>query len=173
MSYSYSLNLVVGFEISAEEFDAVFLHSHTEREEGIFHMEDRFDSKTGVKTAPVKVWDKKPKNNTTRWYEVGGEKHDFYIDPEELTDILGEHFSCHVERFGNWSSGDFWFAFYVNKPKSYQDSVDTGRYTIYNQSISIDELNELQPKIKELHDKLKEAGLPVKEPKVFITQICC
>lgn len=172
MGLSYSLRLVVGFEISKEELNSVLLKQDSCKEEGIFHMEDRFNPKTGVKVNPEKVWDKKPKTHTKKWYEINGQTHDFNMDPETLEAILEESFSCHVERFGSYPTGEFTFAFYLNKPASYKEATDTGRYTIYNDSVDVDEVNNLLPKLKELELKLKAAGFNVKGPRVFVAQMC-
>lgn len=163
MGIDYSFSLVYGFEMSEEEAEAPW--KKTEKNPGKFHMEDRFDPKTGAKRPPVKVWDINP--STESWLEIDGKKYD-EPDPEEFDEILAKKFGCNVEGFGSWPSGELTKVFFVNKSVGWKEADDYGRVTIYNNTIPTKDLEKLVPKAIALRDKLREAGYKVGEPEIFI-----
>src|SRR5271155_695690 len=101
MSISYSFYIRVGFEILTEDLKKAFKHQIVSQEEGTFHMEDRFDPKTGAKLAPVQIWDKKPKTKTETWWEIDGEHFQDWED-ETMTQVFEEKLGCHVDAY--WQS---------------------------------------------------------------------
>lgn len=168
MSVSYKLRLCFGYEIKESIAMAPFLKSHTEVKDGIFHMEDRFDPKTGVKVNPEKIWDVKPINRTTRWYEIGNHRIEEH-DALEAISSLEQHYDCYVECFGSFvAANSTKFVFYVNEPISWKDAADYGRFSVYNDLISLDEISKLTPKVLELKRKLEADGLKVDEPRCFL-----
>lgn len=163
MGIDYSCSLVYGFEFDQKEVEGLFCKKN--KDPGSFHMEDRFDAKTGAKVAPEKVWDKKP--STEKWYEIDGEKFDD-IDSEEWEKILEEKLGCHVEMFGSWPSGELTYVFHINPSVGWKEADDYGKVTVYNNVIGQDELAEMMPEAMKLKSKLKEMGLNPPEPMIFI-----
>lgn len=163
MGIDYSCKLVYGFEFDQEDVHAIFQKS--EKVEGTFHMEDRFDPKTGAKVKQEKVWDKKP--HTKTWYEIDGKKFD-YLDSEEWDALFEKKLGCHVDTCGSFPSGELTYVFYVNKPINWKNADDYGKVTVYNNVINHAELTELMPKALALKCLLESLGLEPDEPKVFI-----
>jgi Domain of unknown function (DUF4419) len=95
MGIDYTASLVYGFEIDEDDVQRIWRKS--EKDPGEFHMEDRFDPKTGKKIKQEKVWDRKP--STKSWYEMNGKKIDD-LDFEDWDSFLSEHFGCNVETAG-------------------------------------------------------------------------
>jgi len=165
MGIDYTYSLCMGFEIPEEKVESPY-----EREEkfpGIFHMEDRFDPKTGAKLKQEKVWDKKPQ--TVRWYEFDGQKYTD-LDPEQWGDLLSKKFGCHVEKYGCYMTGEFNYVFHVNEPMSYKDARNEGHITFYNESISCDEVFRLLPQALLLQSKLEAAGYNPGKPRIFMAE---
>ena len=165
MGIDYSYNLCMGFEVPEGTVHAKF--RKTEEFPGTFHMEDRYDPKTGTKLEQVKVWDQKPTSVT--WYEVDGQK---YTDPETecWEDILSEKFGCHVETYGCYLSGELNFVFDVSAQVSYKDARSEGRITFYNESLSCEEVFRLMPAALILQSRLEEAGFKVGKPRIFLAE---
>jgi hypothetical protein len=155
----------MGFSISKDIVEKPY-----EKEEkflGTFHMEDRFDPKTGAKIKSERVWDKKPK--TTRWYEFDGEKYSD-LDPEQWGDLLGKKFDCYVREYGCYMTGELNYVFHVNAPISYKDARSEGKITFYNESVSCEEVAALLPKALLLKSKLEDAGYNPDSPRIFIAE---
>jgi hypothetical protein len=169
MGVYYSLRLCVGFELTENEAKAPFVRKTEQKIDGSFHMEDRFDPKTGAKLEPIKVWDRKPKTITDRWYEIDGQKYDDGFYDDKFVKDLKVKLGCHIEMFGSLPSGDITFAFYLNKPSD--THYETGKYTMYNDHISIDELMDILPKLHLLKERMEKYGYKPSEPRVFIAQL--
>lgn len=163
MGIDYTANLVYGFEIDEDEVQAIW--RRTKKNPGEFHMEDRFDPKTGNKIKQEKVWDRKP--STERWFEMNGEKIED-LDFEDWDAFLSKQFDCHVETAGSFPSGELTYVFFVNESLSYKEADDYGHVTVYNNVIDHETLQELIPKAAALKEKLLKAGLKVEEPTIFI-----
>lgn len=168
MSISYSFSLCMGFEVAKEDVLKVFKRSETTEYPGEFHMEDRFDPKTGAKIIPVKIWDRAPSNTTNVWYECGDCTWNDSTHPDEITAALEEKFDCYIGQYGDYSAGSPMFVFQVNAPISYREAMNLGRITIYNNSVPVSEVLELAPHAYELKEKLCKAKIYVGEPKIFI-----
>jgi hypothetical protein len=166
MGIDCSYNLIFGFELSEEEVKKKF--RKTVSNPGVFHMEDRFDPKTGKKLNPVKVWDNHPSKESYLVIE-GYEFNEDYDD--DFIYLLSKKFNCHVEHNGNFSSGELVYHFYVNEVLFDDKNITKfGRITIYNDSISLDEINKLEPKALILKNKLESEGFKVPKPRVFLAQ---
>ena len=163
MSIDYTFALCIGFELDKDEVEKPF--KLTNKYPGEFHMEDRFDPKTGAKIEPVKIWDKKPK--TERWYEIDGVKYDDFF---EMEDVLGKKFDCYVGEYGSFCSGDNTYVFCVNDIGSYKDAGNYGNITVYDKSLTFTDLPDLMAKAYGLRERLQSAGYNPGEPKVFIAQ---
>lgn len=168
MGISYKLRLCFGYEVKEEAAFAPFLKTHTEVKEGVFHMEDRFDPKTGDKVEPEKVWDIKPSKKVTKWVEIGGVRIEDY-NALELISQLEDYYECNVETFGSFvSSNAKTLVFYVNEPVLWKDASDYGKFSVYNNSLSLEEISKLTPKVLSLKEKLEANNIKVNEPKCFL-----
>lgn len=163
MGIDYSFNLCFGFELDCDIVEAPFYK--TEQDPGLFHMEDRFDPKTGAKVDPVKVWDRKP--SPKRWVEVDGEKCGD-MDPEDWERFFRKRFDCNVDQYGSWPSGELTYVFYVNTCQPWREAADYGKVTVFNSVISIEEMPSLMVKALKLKEKLEAHGYNPGEPQVFI-----
>lgn len=171
MSTHYSFYLRVGFNVSLEDIKKVFEHKNTTHEEGIFHMEDRFDPKTGVKLSPVQVWDKKPKTKTEKWWVIDGERFDDWED-DPMAQVFAEKLGCKVDYYWqsyNYPDGNA-YGFYLHDPNN-KDEVDEGRFAIHNLSMNYADVCAMQPKLAELKQKLLAMGIDPGEPEVFLGEI--
>lgn len=164
MGVDYSYYLVFGFEIDEDLALAPF--KKQTKDEGEFHLEDRFDPKTGAKTKPHVVWDRKPSKKT--WYEVNGEEFSEDFPMEHFDSVVGEFLGCEIESCGSWPSGELTKVFHVNKSMNWKDADNYGRHTIYNNEMSASELPDLIEKAKLLKEKMEKLGYKVKEPTIFI-----
>lgn len=163
MSIDYSFHLCMGFEIDQQEVENIFVHKETDP--GVFHMEDRFDPKTGIKIDPIKIWDEKP--STKKWVEYKGNKIKD-LDPEEWETLLAEEFDCYVSQRGSFPTGKLTYVFSVNKPISWKDAENHGHITIYNNAIECFMIDALNQKAFSLKSKLEQRGYKIGDPKVFI-----
>lgn len=163
MGIDYSCSLVYGVELDEKDVHAIFQKS--EKVEGTFHMEDRFDPKTGAKMKQEKVWDKKPETHT--WYEIDGKKYDD-LDPEEWESILEKKLGCHVDTSGSFPSGELTYVFYVNEPISWKKADDYGKVTVYNNVMEQKDIPGLITKALLLSQRMEEFGLGKHTPRIFI-----
>jgi len=166
MSTNYTASLVYGFELYRDEVESIWRNS--EKDSGVFHMEDRFSPMTGAKIEPVKIWDRKP--STKIWYEIDGKKIGIndLVDPEDWEKYLSKYLDCNVEASGSFSSGDITYLLYVNEPVKYDESDDYGRIRVYNNVIDHKDILELMPDALDLKEKLLKLGLKVNDPSIFI-----
>lgn len=164
MGVDYSHYLVFGFELDEDQALAPFKKQI--KDEGEFHLEDRFNPKTGEKIKPEKVWDRKPSKQT--WYEVNGEKFDEDFPYEHFEEVVGELLGCEIQSCGSWPSGELTKVFHVNKSMGYKEADDYGRHTIYNNEMSAEELTKLIPAAQALKEKMEALGYKVSEPTIFI-----
>lgn len=146
MGMSFSFYLRVGFELSEDEALAPFYHKEITEDEGLFHLEDRFDPKTGSKVAPEKVWDRPPKTTKNKWIEINGEKSEVWdpdcltVDFKQLIDLT----DCHVDYVCQCMSGISSYVFYPHTPGV--EGIDTGRVHLYNTEMPYAEVWALKPK---------------------------
>lgn len=172
MSTSYSFYIRVGFQISTNELMSFFKHQAINEEEGVFHMEDRFDPKTGVKVEPVKIWDKKPKTHTETWWEIEGERFEDWED-EFITKFLEEKLGCGVDAY--WQSSghsDRWlYGFYPHPHNNKVKMGDGYKFSIHNTNMDYKEVCEMQTKLQELKEKLQAMGLNPGDAKIFVGEV--
>lgn len=162
MSTTYSFILNIGYQISEEEFTKPFLVS--EHVEGVFHMEDRFDPKTGEKVPQVKVWDKKP--YTKQYYVFNGEK--IQKDIYDLIDLFKKTYNSNIHYYHNSVTGDITIAILPNDYKPPLD--DYGHVDCRDEPISFEKLKSYEPELKEIYNQYKSLGIVLGEPKVFISK---
>lgn len=167
MGINYTARLCFGYSFSEEKVLAPFKKVQITSSEGVFHMEPRWDSITGLAVKPVKVWDEKPTRNVIEWLEINNNK----IEDDDLETIipyLENLFNCFIESFGDHVSGESTLVFYVNHPVSYNASEEYGKLTLYNKSLSLKQIQELTPKVLSLKDKLMDFNIKVDEPSCFL-----
>lgn len=160
----------MGFELSEEEALAPFFHQEVIKEEGFFHLEDRFDPKTGIKVAPAKVWDRQPKITKNKWIEINGERSEEWdpdcltVDFKQLIDLP----DCRVDYVFQCLHGTSSYVFYPHLPGD--EGIDTGRVHIYNAEMPYAEVWALKPKLDLLRDRMLQIGWKVGEAKVFLAE---
>lgn len=166
MGITYSFFVRVGFEIFDDTLRNHFKCGKTSKEDGIFHMEDRFDPKTGVKVEPVKVWDKKPKTKTETWWDIFGERFENW-GYEYIIEVIEKNIGCNVDHF--WQSdGDSSWCFYPHPPNNQEKIGDGSRWTIHNYSMDYQQVCKMQGELQQIKDKLEAIGINPGEAKVFI-----
>lgn len=167
MGIDYTARLCFGYSLSVDKALAPFKKEQITSSEGVFHMEPRWDPVTGIPVKPVKVWDEKPSKNVDSWFEIDGHK----IEDEELEILipyLENLFNCYIEEFGDYTCSETVLVFYVNHPVSYNNSEEYGKLTLYNNSITLKQIQELTPKVIALKDKLINFNLEIGEPACFL-----
>lgn len=169
MGIDYSFYLRVGYTLTESEVTKPFKRKTHIKDEGTFHLEDCYDSKTGVKLSPVVVWDKKPKNYTEHWYEVDGEKLEDW-EPHEIEGFFKDKLSgCNVQCIYSFSGDENYFIFYPHESDG--PSIDEGRVSAYNCSMDFETVKNLEAPLKKLKLDLETFGYKVGEPKVFIASM--
>lgn len=96
MGHEHSSVVIVGFTMDQDDFLMPFKTTTAEK----FHMEERFDQKTGKKAKPVKVVDEEPKEG----YVVEGE---FFEYPSEAVDAVAVIVGCDASTHGNMCTGEY------------------------------------------------------------------
>jgi hypothetical protein len=161
MSTSYNFSLVVGFQILESVMDKAFVK--TISNPGKFHMEDRFDPKTGQKVTPVKIWDEKPLKSSCA--ELNGVKYDNTIESDfisELENVLG----CNISYVFTYDE-ECKFDFYLHEDG--QCDIDSGHVSVHNSRMDLNEVVKMLPKLIELKQDMESLGLTVGKPEVFIS----
>jgi hypothetical protein len=166
MSTSYSFYLRVGFKIPIEDLKKPFQHKKETHEEGSFHMEDRFDPKTGAKLAPVKVWDKKPETQTEHWWVIDGERFDDW-EGEPMAGFFAKKLECRVDYYWQAYGDDWGYGFYLHDPNN-DERIDEGRFSIHNLSMDYESVCAMQGRLAELKTKLQAMGIDPGDPQVFL-----
>lgn len=153
MGIDYSVNLGIGYILDREDIIAPFRVEVPEK----FHMEDRFDPKTGKKLAPVKVVDEEGGEE----FEYKGERHE---DSYELFQAIGEDLGCNIDNCGGYTDGE---TIRVTLEIETDDSgVDDGMFTVGG-AASFDDVTAKRAELKELKKRFKKLGIDLGEPKVF------
>ena len=160
MGIDYSFDLCFGYKVDYEDVvDALATVKHT-KTDGVFHMEDRFDPRTGQKLKQVKVWDVKPIDKEERHINFGDVNFHIFDDPNILEKELSKKFGCNIDIFKDNCSCEWNYIFFrLDKCLSYKDATDYYRITLYKKEITYSEIQELMPKAIELKSKLVEAGM--------------
>ena len=170
MSVHYSFYLRVGFKVDLGDLKKVFEHKNVVHEEGVFHMEDRYDPKTGAKLQPVQVWDKKPKTKTERWWEIDGKRFDDWED-DPMTDFFKDKLGCNVDYYWQAYGDEPAYGFYLHD-RNNDDERETGKgVDIHNMSMDYASVCAMQPGLEVLKQKLQAMGINPGEPQVFLGEI--
>ncbi len=160
------LKLCVGYQILDSIIEEKLFVTSFEVEEGKFHFETKFDTQTGIKQAPIKVWDSNPKSNKIICLNIDGKK--YKTDPLTFVKVMSEKLECSVERFGDKESNTYGYSFFVNNTLPYRKITD--QFALSSPTIYLDEVASLQDKLFALSFQLRRLGLVVDEPRVFISQ---
>jgi len=163
MSIDYTFYVVVGFQITESEMCSAFRTTRVIPD--TFHMEDRFDSKTGQKINPVRVIDKK--GYVDEIWTINGEVINMDgASDDELTLTLERKLGCSVE-MRNGISNEYLYDFFLH-PIGGCD-IDEGRVSVFNASMSVAEVIRMAPQLEELAYKMRQLGLKTGEPKIYIS----
>lgn len=153
MGIDYSVNLGIGYILDQEDIIAPFRVEVPEK----FHMEDRFDPKTGKKIAPVKVIDAEAGEE----YEYKGER---FEDTYELFERLGSELGCDINNCGGYSDGE---TIRVTLDVDTDESgIDDGRFTVGG-AAKFDDVTALRAQLTKLKKDFKKLGIDLGEAKVF------
>ncbi len=157
MGIDYSAEILVGFTLDAETVHKVF----QVKTPGKFHMEDRFDPKTGAKLKSEKVWDEHPE---TRLMYKGEEYYQF----EGFEELLEELIDCQVSTIGSYPCGKLEYVFHPAMPSPSNGGEDMGKVT-FGPSYWYKDLLPLEPRFRRIKAALKKIELDVGEPEVKLS----
>lgn len=144
----------IGFHFSLDDI----MNTFGVKTEGKFHLEDRFDSKTGEKISPQKIWDE-----PSRLYYKFRDKS--FGEENAFVDYLSEYLSCYVFYDGAFISGETHFIFSIHSCSI--DETET-----FTKFIDFDKLVTLQPSLDKLKEELISIGLNPERPSIFTIQYC-
>ncbi len=154
MGIRFSSEILIGFAVSSKDVHKPF----EEKVPGKFHMEDRFDPKSGAKLKAEKVWDEHPE--TLLMYK--GE--DYYMH-EGFEELLEELLDCRVSIVGSYPCGDLEYVFHPDMPKPSTAGDDGGSVT-FGPSYWMKDIVALDIRLKSLKTRLKKLGIEPGEPEV-------
>ena len=155
MGIHYGIGLAIGFTIRLEEFLKPFAKTREEE----FHIEDRWDPKTGKKLEPVKVVD----DEGDEWYEYGAAS----MDEEELMEAVGNNFKCNINYIGDCEASEAVLEITLDDVVyTSEDDYDDGRVSI-GCSMKFEELVALQSRLRSTKQAFEEIGIVLGEPKVM------
>ena len=169
MGIDYSFYLRVGYTLTESEVAAPFSRELVVKDDGSFHMEDRYDSKTGAKLNPVVVWDRKPKNYKEKWYEVDEEKLEAW-EPEDIERFFEKKLpGCNVQCIYSFVGDENYFIFYPHEDEG--PGLNKSRVSVYNCSMDFETVKNLEVPLKNLKDSLESFGYKVGKAKVFVASM--
>lgn len=158
MGIDYSFYLAIGFIVDKQELLRPFATEVKEQ----FHMEDRFDPKTGVKLEPVKVIDSDGGTQYSLDGQIFDENSEYEV-LEGLEDLLG----CSITLGGGYSDNKTAYVS-VNFETTGEDDVDEGRVSV-GPSVTFEEVAKAQVRALDLKKRLNELGVKsLGKPKVYI-----
>lgn len=153
MGIDYSVHLGVGFIVNKDSLTSPF---RVETEEQ-FHMEDRFNPKTGEKLAPVKVVDVE----ADEAFVFEGKTYD---DWYELSEALAEKLDCGIQDTGGYTDGE---TIFVTLAVDTDDGgTDEGRFTVGG-AAKFDDVTAMRAQLTKLKKAFKKFGVDLGEAKVF------
>ena len=122
---------------------------------GKYHLEDRYDTKSGKKIEPEKVWDEKPTKNVESWYEIDG--HKFDCDYYEFIGELEEQLGCQIID----NRDDSCYISILTDEDLYDcgNIMTCGKISVSKLQTKLEELNVLKTKLESYGIKLKEAEI--------------
>lgn len=158
MGINYTFTLRVGYSLEQDVVHRVFEKTTP----GEFHMEDRYDSKTGQKIGRVKVWDKQPETT----FVIDGQEYD--DDMDAITSALARFLGCDVAVSGSYPTGEFSYDFtFPTRNKS--KTIDYGKIDLCNPSMYFSDVVAMEKELWDLKYKMDKLGLNPGNPKVFIS----
>lgn len=160
MGLDYNFALRVGFSFKEKDFNKVFL----KKEAGKYHLEKRFDPRTGNPISPEKVWDEHPSDHL----EIAGERFESLMEFCYESNWVEKHLQCEIERSDTEKYGDYLVNFYI-KPPYKQNNVSMGNISLQHGSISLEMFQQMLPQLTELKKKLEALGLSPGEPQIFVS----
>jgi len=154
MGIDYSFNLAVGFITTGKNVVKPFTVTLPEK----FHMEDRFDPKTGKKLPSEKVVDFEGGES----FKLDGQEYD---EEYELLEALSEKLGCCIENAGGYTNGE---TLYVTAAlDTDDDTLDEGRVYVGGGSTPAD-VAQAAKEANALSKKFKKLGIELGEVKVFV-----
>lgn len=145
MGIDYSFNLAVGFIVDTEDFIKPFRTMNEEK----FHMEDRFDPKSGKKVGQEKVIDQEAEEAYTY-------KGKTYEEQYEFLEALCEDLGCTVDDGGGYSDNE---KVYISVDFETDDSgQDYGRVCVGG-AATFDEIAKCKKKCADLKKALNKLGV--------------
>lgn len=166
MGIDYSASIAFGCRVTPEMIGQVFGVTLPEK----FHMEDRFDPKTGKKLPQVKVIDWEEMNV----YKIDKGADEYFEDQIELMEEV-----CKRARASYWIVSDYdappdetTFIVGVTPKKSGDDGESWGRVDT-GPSYSLDDVADLRPELEEIRKRLKDMGLKIGPPRVYCAMYVC
>ena len=157
MSTYYSAHIAIGYRFVISELLYPFEKHTTE----FYHMEKRFDQKTGEELPEVKVIDKE----SITIYHINNQEFGWYLD---FFEELCNHVQCDFSLLGDLNSLE---SSIVLTPKytfeSFFPGEDFGKVDFSN-SLKFSDVLNLEPELLLLKNKLQSLRLRVPEPGVFL-----
>lgn len=127
-----------------------------------FHMEDRFDSKTGKKLPQVKVIDEAEYTV----FEFNGKT---YEEDEELFRAIAQATKCVYSVFGSGSlGGSDYVLFGLSGEARNNYGVDAGNVQMGGE-IDVNTVVRYAPRLEKLRDRLRKLGLKPRQAEVVVT----
>ena len=158
MSYSFNGSIILGYSIPFYDVQKLFLI----KTQGVFHMEDRFDIKTGSKLDQIKVWDKLTQDNLIY-------KGKEYKSGEEFTELLEEVVCCRVTEVIN---DEHQYIFHPEMPSPSTGGREEDRGVSFGPSYWFKDFVALDMRLKRIKGSLKKMGLHPGEPEIkLVVQI--
>lgn len=157
MGLNYNYYLIIGWKVPSKILKKTFYKEKVTTTPGKYHLEDRYDSKSGKKIEPEKVWDEKPTKNVESWYEIYD--HKFDCDYYEFIEKLEEKFGCQI--IDNRDDSCY-ISIHTNEDcHDYGNIMTSGKISVSELQTKLEELNLLKI-------KLESYGIKLKEPEIFI-----
>lgn len=159
MGIDYSFWLVIGYKINSADLPKSMI-KYTEEK---FHMEDRYNQRTGKKLAPVKVIDEEGGEDV---YLVNGKECEYTY---EFADALADELGCSVEIDHEYSGQEFTIMFSIEFKTTGEDDVDWDRVST-GCSILFDDATSTKARaaVKKLGKDLKKLGIDPGPAKILI-----
>jgi hypothetical protein len=154
MGMQYSIGLGIGFIVRA----SIFFDAFETLKEEKFHMEDRWDPKTGKQLEPVKVVDEQVESV----YTFNGEELE---DELSVMEKVGNELNCDIEH-GN-ENDEYLNITLRDVEYTDEDDFDDGRVSI-GHSVSFLEVVQKEEELVRLATAFRDrCGIKVGNPKVF------
>jgi len=155
MDLNYNFYLIIGWKVPTKVLEKTFYKEKVTTTPGKYHLEDRYDPKSGKKIKPEKVWDEKPTKNVELWYEIDGNKLD--CDYYEFIGELEEQLGCQIID----NRDDSCYISILTDEDLYDcgNIMTCGKISVSKLQTKLEELNVLKTKLESYGIKLKEAEI--------------